>query len=460
MRSKIKVFLFIIISVLLLPSCSIGIKTPTDLVKKPKLSVDETRARDVIAEYLSTSAVSVRPLRPGELSAVGYLDWDEEDGSEVYSFYKNAKSHTAGLLLLKKTEGAWELAGSVEIPGEDIAYAKFIDLNLDNTKDLIIGTEAKEGAYNIINAFVWKNGQFENVWQETFTEFVIDNLDDEGEQELIVVKFDRGVNSSIACYRYRDEGMVLLDELAFDKYISGYYSVIAAKATADRRALFLDFSLGSKSATNVVVLENDKLMALIDPLENAQDYSHTSKLESVKSRDVDQDMLIEIPSEYTIKFSSGDGSTTDDIYLWRQLEEDELGFYFVDKAMSYINPNYNYEFLFPEEWMKAASEGELAVIKSKQSHSRDFISFYMLGEQDKMNLIFTIESFDDEKYEKWQNNEHNKVNKVLVLATYLNRKVIAYYPDNMDRVGANDRNRFIELMLSDNQILSSFRQLN
>lgn len=461
MRWKTLTGLLMLSLILLLSSaCTIGIKTPTDLAKKPKLSVDETKARDVIEEFLSTSAESIRPLKPGELSAVGYLDWDNEAGSEVYCFYKNAKQHSVGLLLLKKIEGTWQLTEHVELAGEDIAYAKFTDLNRDEVMDLIIGTEAKEGAYNIINAFVSSGGLYKSVWQEAYTEFVIDNLDNEGPQELLVLKFDRGLDSTIACYRFQEDSMVLIDEIALDKFISGYYSVMAAKATDERRALFLDFSLGSKSASNLILLENDKLYALIDPLQTAQDYSYTVKHDNVKSRDVDKDMLTEIPVEYSFKSFSNEMRATSDIYLWRALAEEygELGF--IDKAISYINPNYNYEFVFPPRWIEAANQGKLMVIKSRQSHTRDFISFYMLGEEDSMTLLFTIESFDDEGFEKWQQSEYNKVNEVIVLATFIDRRVVAYYPSNTDRVANQDRQLFRDLMLNERHIENQFRQLN
>lgn len=444
--------------------CTLGIKTPTDLAKKPKLSVDETKARDVIEDFLSSSAEAIRPLKPGELSAVGYLDWDKEAGSEVYCFYKNVGQHTVGLLLLKKIDGTWQLAENVELAGEDIAYAKFTDLNADEVKDLIIGTEAREGAFNLINAFVSSGEDYENLWQEAYTEFVLDNLDDEGQQELLVLKFDRGLESTISCYRYQDGSMVLIDEIELDKYISGYYSVMAAKATEERRALFLDFSLGSKSASNLIILEGDKLTVLMDPLENAQDYSLTIKHESVKSRDVDKDSMVEIPAEYYFRYpageTSGSSSSASDIYLWKELIEEEGGLVFRDKALSYINPSYNYEFLFPKRWVEAANSGQLMVIKSRQAHARDFISFYMLGDGGTMTLLFTIESFDDEGYEKWQKSDYNKVNEVLVLATYVDRRVLAYYPSNQNRVAQNDKQLFKELMLKSKHIEAQFRQLN
>lgn len=440
--------------------CTLGIKTPTDLAKKPKLSVDETKARDVIEDFLSGTAESVRPLKPGELSAVGYIDWDDEAGSEVYCYYKNTGQHTVGLLLLKKIEGTWQLAENVELPGEDIAYAKFVDLNADDIQDLIIGTEAREGAYNLINAFLSKQGSYENVWQEAYTEFVIDNLDNQGQKELLVLKYDRGIESKIACYRYQDEGVVLIDEMELDKYISGYYSVMAAQVTKDRRALFLDFSLGSKSASNLIILEDDALLPLIDPLEHAQDYSLTLKHYSIKSRDVDMDGLMEVPTEYYFKTLGRPASSTSDIYLWRELVEEGRGLEFRDKALSYINPSYNYEFLFPAKWVAAADSEKLMVIKSRQGHTRDFISFYMLSEEGRMSLLFTIESFDDEAYEKWQKNDYNKRYDVMVLATYVDRRVVAYYPEGLDRVALDDRQDFRELMLSKKHIESQFRQLN
>lgn len=125
-------------------------------------------------------------------------------------------------------------------------------------------------------------------------------------------------------------------------------------------------------------------------------------------------------------------------------------------ALSYINPNGYYEFIFPKVWTQAALEGKLSATKSFKNHKRDFISFYYVGKEDKLGELFTIETFLPADYEVWKKREWNAGYEVLELFKTSNICIVAYYMPAYVGVVLEDKEKYNKLMLDESEIIEAF----
>ncbi len=453
----VKYSLFLLALIFLLSSCSGISKQPAELVKRPKLSVNNKIAKDLIESELPLYSEFVRPLKPGKLTSVDYFNWDGDDKSEAYAFYRCKQDKEIGLMILKKENDSWSIITQIEIAGEDIAYADFVDINSDGIKDILFGSEKIEGVYGLANAYLWQDGEYVKVWSDVFTELVVDDLDDDGNKEIICLKHDRNNDSSIVAYKYENGYYEIVDEMDMDIYISGYYNVFSSYYTEGKKALFLDFNLGSKSATNLIILKDGKLKCLFDPLKIEQNYDISEKLDDIESRDVNNDGIVEFASNYKLNFSSQKNYKNKGMYAWKQYTENgQINFCDV-VSMSFIDKNDFYEVIFPEKWLNSAKKGELTTIISGDNDKRKFVSFFFIGNDLSMYELLTVENFTKEEYIKWKESDIAKYYKIVNLYSGKNSNIIAYYNENIEPYNEVDKSKYKDLILNSEEIKANIR---
>lgn len=452
------IILDIVICTVFMSSCSASITAPSELIKRPSLSIDDRVAFEVIQSNLPNSAELVRPLHPGELTAVGTFNWDKDGKKEVYAFYKNEQNRVAGVILLKFDEGIWKLISKLELPGTDVSFAKFIDFNSDGINDILFGTEGKDGIYSVINAYVWSDGSYKEVWHDVFTELLTFDFDMDGTVEFVNIKLDRASFSSISVFRYADNTFKLLDEIDLDMYIGGYYNVMYGMLHTNIPAVILDFNLGSSSASNAITFENGKLHAVIDPFKTSQKYDETAKWNMIKSRDIDRDGIVEVAKNYELKYYRGKETKHKDLYSWAEFQgyQDKTDDLFQIKALSYINSMNYFEFIFPDKWIRAAEAGDFIVIKSSENDKRNFVSFYCLGKEDNPILLLTFEVFSLEEYDNWLKSDITKNYKIVEMASGVDYKIVAYRIENGSHVRDVDKPKYQSLEITEDEIKFGF----
>ncbi len=431
-------------------ACQTSLKTPTDLIKRPKLSVKNKIAREKVERELPQNAKLIRPLKPGKLNSFGYLDLDSDANDEAYAFYKVEKDNKIGLMILKEESDDWQLACQVQISGTDISYADFIDFNSDGNMDLLFGSDTSEGVYGLVNAYVWQDSDYKSIWTGEFTKLVIDDMNANGNKEILCIKHDRNSYASISAYEYTGSEFSLIDELDMDEYINGYYNVFSGNLTKDQKALFMDFSLGTKSASNIIILKNGKLEPILSLFKSGKS-KVGEKINNINSKDINGDGIIEIADTYNLIFAKDDVLNKKGIYEWKQYSPDEDKV-FKTVAMSFIDKKAFYEFIFPETWLEASRHGRLIAYTSFEKHKQDFVSFYYLTESLDTYHILSFEYFSNEAYKNFVESEKAKLYNIVELHKNSDSILVAYYNKSLEPYSEEDKNNFSNLIINKDEI--------
>lgn len=383
-----------------LSGCSQAIASPIELIKKPRLPINQEFPREIIDENLPVLGGLIRPQFSDALSSVDYLDWDDDQEDEVYAFYEDALHSTVGAMIVDKVAERWRLRATATTLGSDIHYAKFIDFNQDGIKELVLGVTMNDDYFNNLVIFSWLDDQYVEIYSEAYTELVVEDFDDDTVDEILILKLDRNQAASASLLKYNDDTLVVIDKIEMDEFINGYYNVLYGNIDSQTKGVFVDKKIGSKSATNIIIYDGHKLHLVFDEFDTAQRYKDTIKDRQIKSQDINGDGLIEIGNVIMSHIYNQEDPLVSAPYLntwynWTNAQTLRL------TRMNYINSQDAYRLDFPDRWASAVVNGDMAILTSRADAQLGFLSvYYTVGEQ--LFKVFSIEVLNEQQYQTRQ----------------------------------------------------------
>lgn len=383
--------------ILLLNGCTLDFKSPVDLIQKPQLASEQRAARSIIDANLPAGAKVVRPLESKNLGSVGIIDWNGDGKDEFYAFYHHPESLEVGLMILVRNQDQWRLAATLKYVGSDIAFAEFIDFNRDGYLDLVLGLSAKDNAFRGISVFEYRgDGRYQEVFKDVYTELRIEDLNMDGQQDLVLFKLDPRKFASAHMVEYLDGLMVQTSEVAMDAFISGYYALQYGKVSDDHQGFVLDFTIGSKSASNILYYDKGSLKLAFDAYDETSAYPLIVKDSQVTARDVDGDGVLELGNRILPRNYYEWSNDPPYLNMWYQWDgADALNLI----VMNYIDDTIGYRLDFPDKWVDAALEGKITLIKSRKFMDRHFLDVYLRPEEAVLYKLVSIEVLDKSKAE-------------------------------------------------------------
>ncbi|WP_026896292.1 FG-GAP repeat domain-containing protein [Clostridiisalibacter paucivorans] len=394
---KRKIFLFIIAFVMIFSSgCEYqAIKSPMELIKKPKLDSNKDRMKKVVTSYLERNEKLIVPIKSSGLGAINIMDIDNDGIDEIISFFKNEQEYKVGVLILKDNKDKWKKT-YIEGVGRDIAYAQIADITGDGFLELIVSWMGSYELEKEISIYDFKDDEQYMLFNNNYSEIVIDDFDGDNIMELFTLNLDRNIQQPKAngqLYKYEKGIFNLTDSIDIDPYINGYYNVISGKASIDKKGVFVDVGLGAHSAATILlIVEDDRIYDVFDSKSN---YNETFKPYGVESKDIDGDGIIEIgnlqaPSGYESASMAGTPWITN-WFKWMGDKELEL------VREEYYNYQDGYKFIFPEEW-----NDKITLEKSSGDESNWLKLKYIDKKTKRVIPIYKISLWDREE---WQDHE-------------------------------------------------------
>jgi hypothetical protein len=442
------IWMLLTLSVFLI-GCGVSLQSPVELIRRPQLVASQQVAREVIDANVPDGAILIRPLESNQLSSVGFIDWNGDGSNEVYAFYRNSVSLEAGVMILSQKDGKWEVTALVQDVGVDIAFAEFVDFNLDGYLDIVLGLTAKDDSFKSLVVFEWNSsGEYVKIFKDVYTELKVIPKN-ENERALVVFKLDRNQFASATLLEYSENRFNVIDSIEMDPFINGYYSIQYAKASKDYYGFFIDFRIGSKSASNIMLLKDGKLELVFDAYNTEERYMQTMKDIPIVSRDVNGDGIVEIGSRilpYIYDEKSPDPPYLNTWYQWDGEDSIKL------IQMNYSDEVAGFRLDFPERWKKAALENKLTIVKSRAFVNKQFIDVYFIPESSEPYKILTIEFVDKDRYDAYSSEQNGFVK----LGVSKDQVFIAYNRLQSNQVSSKYREISEWMLLSNNEIKSLF----
>lgn len=334
---------------LVLTGCSEFLKSPMEMIRRPRLEVNQQRALEVIQQAISPSAKLISPLISDELSSVNMVDIDRDDVKEVVAFYSMKEAFRIGVIILERSDDGFFVIYQHEAIGNDLIYARLDDLSGLGRHSLVLGLQGAEGTLKNLSIFTFRNETYIESYRSEYSELIVDDFDGDKRNELFVLSYNRDQPTTATVLKEHLGIINVMDIVPLDPSVKSYSFIQFGQVARGRNAIFLDFNLGSTlAATEILLFDKLRMKNIFYNRNDLLKYEHTLKSELIRSQDIDGDKVIEIgkplnppatrdPITHEVSKLSG-------WYKWDGQEGLNLF------KITYDDPDGDYRFTLPSRW--------------------------------------------------------------------------------------------------------------
>lgn len=324
----------------------------TDILVKPRLPLELEEISQVLKAHFNEDIQLITPLEGDNKKSVQFIDLDQDGENEVVVLHaKDTDQYAMKVTVLSKKNDKWRINTDIQGIGYDVNKIDFPDMDGDGVKEIIVGWQS--GAQLNKGLSVYKHGEkgYEEIYKDSYTEFVTGDLNGNSHSELAIVKLSRSEAFAKAkIYTIVNGEMTLLSENYMDGFINEYATVQIGKVNEKTVGLIVDAKVGARSGfTDVFVLRNNELINLFFDAKwkvTRATYRQVGR----QSTDVNRDGIVEIPTLVKANtHEAADKQTPLYITLWNQIDEQD---HLKEVQRTYDDIDNGYQIKFPANWSK------------------------------------------------------------------------------------------------------------
>lgn len=366
----------------------VGAITPSELMRQPKLKVNQQIVKEVVNEKLTKDETLYTPGAPEDLSAINFADLDGDGVGEAVVYYKNRSTYRLGAYILRNEGETWQMVSKIESSGVDIAYGGFFDLTGDGRKEILMTWSAdKSDVFLDKYMTVYSYGEtVRELYHDSYTELVVGDFDNDKAMEMMLFNLNRNMDnpsSTGELVAFREGGFRTLDKINLDPYINGYYNVLAGPASFGKTGIFLDMGIGAHAAaTYLLVVEDDEIINVFNS-PGSSFYSKTAKAYAIESQDINGDGIIEIGTYEEPYGNTLSMAETPWIINWHQWDgKNNLKLV----MQNYLDYESNLRIDFAKEWMNRVT------VRFFQENGKSIEIAFVDGEASRAYPLYRIHS--------------------------------------------------------------------
>lgn len=351
MKLKIKQSLLLGImcsTMFLLTGCIFDV-SDVDLLSKPRLPLELEEISQVLKTHFNEDIQLITPLDGDNKKSVQFIDLDQDGESEVVVLHaKESDEYAMKVTVLSKKDDKWRINTDIQGIGYDVNKIAFPDLDGDGVREIVVGWQS--GAQLNKGLSVYRHGEngYEEIFKDSYTEFVVGDVDNNKQDELVLVKLSRSEAFAKAkLYTLKDKRLSLMAETYMDGFINEYANVQIGKVNKTSTGIVIDAKVGARSGFTDVFIFRDGMLKNLFFDAKWKVTSATYRQVGRQSSDVNGDGIIEIPTLAAGNTYEPSAVPIPYITIWNQLDSS-------DKLKPYLNSfddlEGGYRFTFPARW--------------------------------------------------------------------------------------------------------------
>ena len=295
LKKKIIIPLLTVVAAMLLTGC-LRI-TADDLYSLPEISPEYLRLQAHINDLRNQGAVFAPPTRGPNRQAVQLVDLSGTGTNEVIVFFSVPGDSALRIYIFELVDGDYALADIIEGVGTEIESVRYIDMDGDGVKELVIGWQMGSALrYMSIYSMSGLHSQL-LVSSVEFTEMAIYDLTDDGKDDVIIFRMpiqDAGAVAEV--FSLMQDGEIIKEEAKLSNGIESISRVLTGTLLDGTPALFID-SEGSFENGSLVT---DVLAKTSDGFNNISLYmasgiSEDTVRHRMSSSEINKDGIIKVP---------------------------------------------------------------------------------------------------------------------------------------------------------------------
>ena len=390
------------LGLVLLTGCrdsSFFFRSPESLYALPRLSEEYTSLQACLEELLENGMEYSPPLSGTTTQPVHLRDLDGDGEDEAVAFLRDANADKTPLniyIFKKNPAGVYETA--CVIAGDGVNFNSALACQLlgdeDSPLELVVSWQASSSLYSL-SAYSLVNFQpTELLTCPRYTRYSAADLDEDGENELVVMSLDQesGALHSAALYDKSHDILELSGTATLSSSLSSIDRIQVGELGDGVPALYVTGSvlnsLGSSTSqvTDVLAQKDGEIVNLtLDPATLNSDV--TARYNLASPQDINGDEVLELPSPYTLP-THDRNAPPDSFYgiSWQQFRSDGTSSFV---CSTYYNTADGWYLELPEDWqghfslarqdLNVGSTNERGVVfyyKDGPSKGQPFLAIY------------------------------------------------------------------------------------
>lgn len=350
----------------------------SDMLTKPRLPLELEEISQVLKEHFNEDIKLITPLDGENKKSVQFIDLDMDGEDEVVVLHsKETDQYAIKITVLSKKNDKWRINTDIQGIGYDVNKIAFPDLDGNGVKEIVVGWQSGAQLNKGLSVYMHSEKGYEEIFKDSYTEFVTGDINDNKQEELVVVKLSRSDSyAKTKVYTLTNGRLGLLAENHMDGFVNEYAGVQIGKINPYSTGIVIDAKVGARSGfTDVFVYQNNQLKNLFFD-EKWKVTRKTYRQVDRQSTDVNRDGILEIPILAPGNKYERSSEYLNYITVWNQVNAQDG----LESIMrSFDNKDDGYRLIFPASW-----SNQIGIVENSEGI---FFDLYAEGFEKSMHLL-------------------------------------------------------------------------
>lgn len=311
-KSLIFTILFVLLCSLLLSGCII--KSADELYALPEQSDDYHDLQTAINTILVNNAQFSSPVSGSNQQPVQMSDLDGDGFDEAIIFVNTGGSRPLKAYILDRRGDTYESICVIEGDGSAFDRVEYAQLDGVAGFEIVIGRQVSNQVVQSIGAYSIVDGQLIELMSANYSDFTIDDLDQDGNDDLFLLRFDTEARTGFASlYRCMNGEMEREPEISMSLGVTSVRQITLGDLSEDMPAVFVGGLTDENNVITDIFTFRNNIFTKFSSLNDLHLLSVPVRGYNIHATDIDVDGLVEIPD--VIQLPDLDPDNTDDDYF-------------------------------------------------------------------------------------------------------------------------------------------------
>ncbi len=368
--------LFLIITALLLSSCSLSGEEIRAMLTPPAMSSGREALSQAINGAIGEGYELVYPQAGSYRTGIISVDLTGDDQTEALCFYRpSGKEDRLCFLVMQNRYESWSVLAKGESEAASVGRVAFGDMDGDGLSEIVVGWQYHADTDGSYDVYTIRNKEAESRYSGLYTRFA---MLESVPAKLAVISRNSATKAVTASLVGQEGGRIgVINTVPMYDRAADYLAIETGATTLGMPAIYVDTRQENGQCATEVLAVNEEGKLTNELL--TQLSTTTLRTAAVTCRDVDHDGLLEVPREEALPSYIRSG-VSENLYLtyWTGYNGKTL----TDEQVAFVDMTEKIMVQFPAEWI-----GKVTVQRGDPAE-RSFVFKTMKGE-----TLFTIRSF-------------------------------------------------------------------
>lgn len=330
------------------------------LLKPPRATGDEAKIQDIISEQAGGDYTLKYPQNGENRSAV--IMRKSENEKYAVALYSTENDSMLNVSVISYEDDDWKCIGTFNNSGTGVDCVIFDDIDSNGDDEIIIGWSTYDQNKKMLSAYSFENETVrEMTIDETYSDIEVEDITGDNVDDIILLSLSTSKSASQAKVLQYSENekrpITKLKALTLDSDVTEFSNVAVGKIDKGTKGIVIDGKKSGDILTTQIIYYDKKQNMLVNPLVETLDDDKitnvTNRKDSVTSRDIDGDGIIEVPVVTQMSASPDkDAASVCSLTSWKQISTADKSLQ--TKMSAVINYNDGYYFVMPDKWKNGA----------------------------------------------------------------------------------------------------------